>query len=306
MAEQTTTSTIENTTVPVASTIAAASSVPAAVTTDVVAPIPGSKEEILSRVSKFVEQTPAPAIEPVDYNSQEFDKLLEGVTDPAIKEQLIKKSKSLEAGFGKKFQELSELRKKLDNVSQQSQQWTPERVQSLLQDPAFVQAAQAVAGNTEANQFGMTEDEFSQLTPTEKAKLAQMEQKLSTLEVDKFRALQSAEDVSLKSKYQNYDSKTVDSLTTDLLSGKIRATREHLWKVQDYDDAVVRAYKAGLSDRQIQNQERLSASTVSTNSATVTPNSDVKREQGQSAKAHFLAIAQKRLAESKQMAGVQK
>lgn len=294
MAEQT----VENTTTTVETTA------PVTTTTEAT-PAPGSKEDILSRVSKFVEQTPAPVVEPVDYNSQDLDKLLEGVTDPAIKEQLIKKSKSLESGFGKKFQELSELRKKLESNLNQSQQWTPERVKSLLQDPTFVQAAQSITGSSEANQYGMTEEEYSTLTPTEKAELSQMKKELQDLKIDKIKALQSEEDTKLKSKYQGYNPEVIDNLTSDLINGKIRATREDLWKVYDYDNAIVRAYKAGQSDKSVQNQERLNASTTSS-TTTVTPTNDIKRETGESAKSHFMKLAKARLEESKKMAGAQK
>lgn len=266
------------------------------------------EEDIITRASKFIETTKVNApTEPVDFDSKELERVIEGIQDPVAKEMLIKKSKSLESGFGKKFQELAELRKKLENISAQSQQWTPERVQSLLQDPMFVQAAQAVA-SSQASQHGMTEEEYSQLTDGEKAQLAklpQLEQELSVLKNERFVAQKNEQDARLKEKYHNYDPKVIDTLTSDLIAGKITATREDLWKVRDYDDAVQRAYKMGLADRENQNKERLEA--VSHSGSNVVPNSNIpKREAGQSNKAHFLELARRRLEESKQMAGAKK
>lgn len=271
-----------------------------------VTPVVNPTQDIINRASKFVEDNApkAPVADNVDYNSQDLDKLLEGVTDPAIKEQLIKKSKSLEKGFNNKFQQIADLRKQLENTVSQSQQWTPEKVKSLLQDPMFVQSAQSIAGSTPPD--GMTEEEYSQLTDGEKAKLAklpQIEQELSLLRNERFIAQKNEQDTRLKEKYQNYNPQAIDSLTSDLIQGKIQATREDLWKVRDYDDAVVRAYKMGLSDKNNKNQERMNASVTPSNIGVV-PNSDTpKQNSNQSSKQYFVELGKRRLAESKQMAG---
>lgn len=270
------------------------------------APVADPTTDIIQRASKFVEENaPKSSVtEPVDYNSQDLDKLLEGVTDPAIKDQLIKKSKSLEKGFNQKFQEIANLRKQLEATVSQSQQWTPERVKSLLQDQQFVQAAQAIAGSTPPE--GMSAEEYSQLTDREKqelAKLPQIEQELSLLRTERFLAQKQEQDMRLKEKYNNYDPKAIDDLTTDLIQGKIQATREDLWKVRDYDAAVVRAYKMGLNDKNNQNQERVNASVVPSG-ASIVPNSDIpKQGANQNSKQYFVELGKRRLAESKQMAG---
>lgn len=256
-------------------------------------------DDIIARASKFVEDNAPknPVVDKVDFNSQELDKLLEGVTDPVIKEQLIKKSKSLESGFNRKFQDLAEIRKQLEK----SQQWTPERVQSLLQDPQFVQAAQSIVPSTPPD--GMTTEEYSQLTDGEKQKLATMEQELGFLKGQQLQSLKKEEDARLMSKYANYNPEAIDNLMQGMMNGTIRATREHLWKVQDYDSAVLRAYKMGLSDKNNQNQERINASVVPSG-ASIVPNSDVpKQSANQSSKQYFVELGKRRLAEAKQMAG---
>ncbi len=262
--------------------------------------------DIIQRASKFVEENApkSPITEPVDYNSQDLDKLLEGVTDPAIKEQLVKKSKSLEKGFNTKFQEIANLRKQLENISSQSQQWTPEKVKALLQDPTFVQSAQAVVPSTPPD--GMTAEEYSQLTDSEKrelAKLPQIEQELSLLRNERFIAQKNEQDSRLKDKYQNYNPQAIDSLTTDLIQGKIQATREDLHKVMDYEAAVVRAYKMGLSDKNNQNKDRMNAS-VTPSHIGIVPNSDTPEQKpNQSSRDYLIELGKRRLAQSKQMAG---
>ena len=257
-------------------------------------------DDIIARASKFVEDNAPknPVVDKVDFNSQELDKLLEGVTDPVIKEQLIKKSKSLESGFNRKFQDLAEIRKQLEK----SQQWTPERVQSLLQDPQFVQAAQSIVPSTPPD--GMTTEEYSQLTDTEKQKLASMEQELGFLKSQQLQTLKKEEDARLIAKYSdNYKPEAIDSLLNDMMQGRRIATREDIFKVIDYENMAKRVYAMAMSDKNNKNQERINASVVPSG-ASIVPNSDVpKQSANQSSKQYFVELGKRRLAEAKQMAG---
>lgn len=261
------------------------------------------EEDIITRASKFIEANkPKETVsDRVDFNSQELDKILEGVTDPVIKEQLIKKSKSLESGFNRKFQELADLRKKLESNLTQSQQWTPEKVKSLLQDPTFIQSAQAVVPSTPPE--GMTEEEYSMLSDSDKQKLANLEQELGFLKGERMQTLKKEEDSRLMSRYSNYKPEAVDKLLEDMMNGRVQATREALWKVLDYEDMAKRVYAMAMADKQSQNQERVNASVVPSG-ASVVPNSDLpKQGTNQSSKQYFVELGKRRLAEAKQMAG---
>lgn len=260
------------------------------------------EEDIITRASKFIEknQPKEQVADKVDFNSQELDKILEGVTDPVIKEQLIKKSKSLESGFNRKFQELADLRKKLESNLTQSQQWTPEKVKSLLQDPTFIQSAQAVVPSTPPE--GMSAEEYSMLSEAEKQKLANMEQELGFLKGERMQTLKKEEDSRLMSRYSNYKPEAVDKLLDDMMNGRIQATREALWKVIDYEDMAKRVYAMAKADLQSQNQERVNASVVPSG-ASVVANTELKPNNNETSKAFFMRVARQRLAESKQMAG---
>ena len=130
-----------------------------------------------------------------------------------------------------------------------------------------------------------------------------MEQELGFLKGQQLQSLKKEEDARLMSKYANYNPEAIDNLMQGMMNGTIRATREHLWKVQDYDSAVLRAYKMGLSDKNNQNQERINASVVPSG-ASIVPNSDVpKQSANQSSKQYFVELGKRRLAEAKQMAG---
>ena len=153
-----------------------------------------------------------------------------------------KKEKEWSSGYGKKFQELADMRKSLE-AQKPSSTWTPERIQNeLLKDPTFVQAAQSVAQNT-------TQDEYSALSETDKKLLSETNQKANLAMQQNAQLIRSQQDESLKTKYANYKPEAVDIITDELLTGKVKATREDLWKVYDYDNMAKRAYELGKSDK---------------------------------------------------------
>lgn len=261
------------------------------------------EEDIITRASKFIEanQPKETQHDGVDFNSQEFNKILDGITDPVIKEQFIKKSKSLETGFNKKFMELASIRKEYESRLNQEQQWTPEKVQSLLQRSDFIEAAKAIVPSTPPE--GMTAEEYSMLSETEKQDLASVKQELGFLKNERMQTLKKEEDSRLMSRYSNYKPEAVDKLLEDMMNGRVQATREALWKVLDYEDMAKRVYAMAMADKQSQNQERVNASVVPSG-ASVVPNSDLpKQGTNQSSKQYFVELGKRRLAEAKQMAG---
>lgn len=177
------------------------------------------------------------------------------------KMQLESAYKALQTGAQKKFQKASELTKQAEATRRRPS------VAELLQDPDFVREAQAYA-SVQSSQAapansGMTNEQWSVLTDQEKAIINTTQQNQFQLQSQMNRILSEQEDERIKSRYKNYDSSTVNNLQHDLIEGRIQATREHLWKVLDYEDAVQRAYKLGLQDRQSNMHEKQNASSVS-------------------------------------------
>jgi hypothetical protein len=173
------------------------------------------------------------------------------------KDYAMKAYKSFQKGFNTKFQEIAELRKSLEK-QKPVEDWTPERVQTLINDPNFVKAAQSVVGSKEV----IETDDFSSLTDREKQKLHQLEAEVSNMRQASMHAVKAQQDLELKNKYVNYDPQSIDTITADLLAGKVQATREHLWKVVDYDEAVRRAYELGKKDSQGIQQEKIQSTSV--------------------------------------------
>lgn len=186
------------------------------------------------------------------------------IKDPIARQLAEKRIKELEAGFNKKYEQIATLRKDLESKSGQSRQWTQEELDRELKNPAFISLVQARQQQAAANQppaeFEGNADEWSALTPVEKQHFAQLTQKVSAQEQFMMDMLKTQEDSKLKTSYPDYDSQAVDQIQRDLLSGKVQATREHLWKVANFDSAIQKAYQLGLKDRNSSVTEKLNAS----------------------------------------------
>jgi hypothetical protein len=221
---------------------------------------PEVKPDLVTRASQVkVEPKSIPVSEP------EFDyKEIEAIKDPVAKEVALKAYKSFQRGFNQKFQDIASLRKDLENKSQEFSNWTPERVQSLINDPKFVEAAKNVVG---------TQNEQIYETETDK-RVKQLEQELNQLKGQSIQQTFKQQDEEIGKRYANYNPKKVDEITAEMLSGKVQATREHLWKVLDYEEAVQRAYQLGKEDKKLDFNDKLSSASYSPNSTTIMPSGE--------------------------------
>lgn len=212
------------------------------------------KEDLLTRVSK-VNLTPKPKEpdNPFGLSKEDYDKVN---TDPT----LSKFYKSMQADYTRSKQQIAAEKKDLEAKLNQDKSWTPERIATLLNDPNFVQAAQQVLTNPPNSGYNNTE--WSMLSDNEKKQIVGMQQQIQSLQLQNTLAGIKQQDEQLKTKYANYDPQAVDIITNDLLQGKVQATREHLYKVLDYDNAVNRAYELGKQDARVDTTEKVNSSSV--------------------------------------------
>jgi len=242
-------------------------------------------EDIITRVSKYVEENKedikTDSGEVKNFNYEELENKIANVQSIEEAKQLLKNStdemrKSYDSGFGKKFIEIADLRKELQQTLETNKTaWTPERIRSEMNKPDFIQSAQTVA-----NSQTQESDEYSALSDNEKAEMKGLRDKITQLEKNNYQTLSLQQDDHLKSKYANYDSNAVDILTTELLQGKVQATREHLWKVRDYDSAVTRAYELGRRDERSGVSEKLE-SVAAEGIITSESNDNIKPEENE-------------------------
>jgi len=245
---------------------------------------PEKEVDLITRVSQVKPEPPKDAPKVPDgekFNINNLDEQINTIQDPTLKEQFVNFKKSLLRGENQKYEEIANLRKEYENkLAASNANWTPERLKQELNKPDFVQAANTVlnTGNPTQQQG---DDQYSALSDGEKAEIRALKQKLDTLEQSNWNSVKTNQDATLSDKYANYDPNSIDKITTDLMQGKVQATREDLWKVIDYNNAVQRAYELGLSDKKEQNQERADGMSHFDGGGSVTPSNAQMREKGE-------------------------
>jgi hypothetical protein len=199
------------------------------------------------------------------YDRNSFNEKLSKLP-PEMQEEIKAFQQTLYKGADEKFQEAARLRREADELRQRG--WDKNSVQQLLNDPTFqaqvneLQQERQVEQNPQGS--GLSDEEWSYLSPKEKALLAntQKMQQEDRKRMDQFFQKQEWEkqDMTIKARYKNYEPKYVDEAFNGLVSGKIQATREDLWKAIDYENAVKRAYELGKKDRALDLNEKVTAS----------------------------------------------
>lgn len=210
--------------------------------------------DLITRVSQVKTEVQAKQELDEKFNINELDSAIEKLPDPKLKEQVLGLKKSLIKGENQKYQEIANLRKQYEQELAQRSQWTPERVNGLLQDPNFVNAARSIVERD-------TSTSTSMLSEQEKTMLEQNNRQVQALLQQNQQLLRVQQDAQIKTKYANYDPEVVDKTYEDMVTGRVQATREHIWKVVDYENAVKRAYELGRTDKGTLNQERVGAMT---------------------------------------------
>ena len=254
------------------------------------------EEDLITRVTK--EEVKEPEVDkPTEHIVEpEFDfKEVEQIKDHEAKAWAEKAYKSFQKGFNQKFQEIAELRKSLESQVKPDtpNSWTPERLQSEMNKSDFVQSAQQVIKLQNPDSSGLTDEEYSSLSNGEKTKLQTMEKEIVALKQQSSLAQMRVEDEKLKNKYANYDSQAIDILTSDMISGKVQATREYLYKAMMHDENVKRAYSLGLQDKNLVNQEKITS--MSAEGVNATGDDNVPEpEKGETDRNYFLRLAARR------------
>lgn len=262
-------------------------------------------DDLLSRITRFVDDA-SPQNKSEDkidvdvFNDAEFRKKIDALQDPELKQYMLSMRKTGVRGIQERLQEISEMRKELTALKQGiNPGWSPERIQQLLNDKEFLNAAQAVLGN----QGQVVEDDGEYVPESVKQKLAKLEQENSQFKQqwNQFSQQQTMaqrvqEHERLKERYGNYDPQKVDELINGLIQGKVQAGPEVVYKAYFHDDNVKRAYEMGRRDAAGGVQDRQQASSFSSNSVQQ-PNSEIKPEQNETNKQFLNRIINNKLSQ---------
>jgi hypothetical protein len=263
-------------------------------TTNVVTPNNEPKADLFKRIADF---KPEPEVKK-EVAGNEF-----GITEEDYKKvqsdpSLSKLYKSLQAGAGKKFEEAASIRKEIEKLKNDNSVWSKERVKSLLNDPNFVNAAQAVALEQAPPNSGLTDQAWSALSETDKAKFHELEQKTARMEQLLQSQNKAQEDARLTQKYgERYAPDIVDTTISKLVRGEVNATREDIWKVINHDDNVQKAYQLGLRDASVNIKEKMGAN--SPEGFNATPTEKVEPVKGESDRSYWNRIVMNRILQNK-------
>jgi hypothetical protein len=191
--------------------------------------------------------------------------------------------------------EVESLRQQLQ--AQTNQPWTPERVQQLLRDPNFAQAASLVQQSAPPADWSGSQEEWSTLTPNEKRQFSELRNEVTQLRLNQNRQLISSEEEKIRAKYPDYDPSNVERWYKDAAEGRIPEgqIRELIHKALNFEKYVEGGYKFGLEDRNVMLREKasgMSPNAVQTQTVTDIP----KRAEGESSRSLFAKLARMRLA----------
>ena len=229
-----------------------------------------------------------------------FDyKEIEKITDPTARKFAEDAYKSMQSGFTKKTQEIADQKRQFEQKLQEMQNWSPERIQrELLNNPQFLQAAQQVAQTQNPSNSGLTDEQFSALSPQEKAEISALKNKINTLEQSNFAATVAQRDAQLQSRYPDYNPTQIDTVIRDLAQMSPLDIREHVYKSLMHDSDVADAYQLGLKEARELNQNKINAITPNGNFTTNSMDKPV-REKNDTDQTYFMKLASYNLAQYK-------
>ena len=261
--------------------------------------VPEQAADLTSRVSEVSLEQEAPRAEK-KYDRNEFEASLAKLS-PEMQEQVRLFQQTLYKGADEKFQEAARMRQEAEQLKNRG--YSKEDIQAMLQDPNFVATVQQLneekqyAQNPEGS--GLSNEEWSYLTPKEKAAIAQSSKKVEALE-NKWNAYaqmqeQQKQHDQLKTRYKNYNPDAVNEIYQGLLTGKVQANLEHLWKALDYEAAIKRSYELGKRESQGDVQQKMNAATPAVGLNVNQAHEVVRKEPKQSGADYFKNLALKRM-----------
>ncbi len=264
------------------------------VETPVVNPPATPEVDILTKVSQFK----LPEVKDKIDNPPDQPELA-GITDPVAKKAAAEAIERMRRGMQSDYTKKLEDAKNLVNTSKS---WTPQRIQQeLLTNPEFLQAAQMIQGQQAPQERQLTQEEYSALTDSEKAKLnsvTNLENELKQMKQntaqEQIRSQISLKDNTLREKFTDYDSKAIDQACIELGKLNLAEVREYVYKATSYESNVKKAYEMGKLEGQGKLQTKINA--ITPTGSTVVNNEGVPtKNANESDKAFFVRLGQFRL-----------
>jgi hypothetical protein len=225
------------------------------------------EQDLITKVASFKPQVVQQSTDGVILDQ----KLIDSITDPKIKEAALNLHKSVQADYTRKTQAVAQTRKEVENQLVEMQTWTPEKVQKyLLNNPSFVQSAQAVAGGFNQPQG---QEESSLLTEAEQKKLSLLETELQNLKQERFKAEVTQFDTQLQARYPDYNPSEIEEAMARLSKMSPTEIREYVYKAVRHDDHIKNAY--GMREEELKQLNQVRAGAISTTGTSAVNNDGV-------------------------------
>lgn len=264
---------------------------------------PSTPENIISRVTNLKkEEIPNQPVSPVKEGTEVFfnrDDLTKIKTPEEAVAYAEAAYKSMEKGYQVKFQDLATERKSFETKQTAPKEYTKASIQEMVNDPKFIQAAEALKADINPTGGVISNEEWSTLTDTEKADIKETKGQVTQLIQENNRMKLEQQHKDMEGKYSTYDRKNVMDLYNSMAKGETTITTEGFHKYIDYEAAIKRGYDLGRQDERNGIQEKHDASTPVTTSTTITPSDKIERMEGEPSVAYFARCAKTRLAARK-------
>lgn len=258
-------------------------------------------DELLKRMGEDskAKATAPNVVNPSDPSAQSQAQVsLDDIKDPAARKIVEDKIKNLESHYNKKYQSNAEKERQLESLRQDlerktNQPWTPQRVQEILKDQSFVQAAQTVASQQAPQGFTGTTEEWSALTESEKKNIQELQRQVQNQNLQLNRMLITKDEEQLKQRYSDYDSEKVENFYRDVSEGRIPEIqiRELIYKALHHDDHLERTYQYAMQDKTAVIQNKINGSTQLGLNTQTAPE-PIKRAEGERGRDLFMKIFQ--------------
>lgn len=206
--------------------------------------------------------------------------------------------------------ELAEKIKQTETERQGMNTWTPERIDKLVQDQNFVQAAQVRLQQQSSLQapqnYPGSQEEWSALSENEKKSiyggLSNVEAKINNLLAQQDKLLLQQEDERIKAKIPHYDPVEINQFAQEFTQGKVprERLRELVAKGLHYEKDVERSYQFGLQDRQGDIQGKKGASTLNPGTSNTKMADEIpQKQEGESPQTWFSRLGRYHLVQAR-------
>lgn len=268
---------------------------------------PLKAEDVIRKVAEVKPAEPKPS-EEKSVSSHELLDQINAVQDPSQRKALMDVYKSMEKGTNKKFMELAEKERELNKLREEAgrqQEWTPERVNQLLNDPKFVGSAQMLAQSQAPGNWSGTQDEWSALNNTEKAAFQQLQGQVNSLLVSQNKMQVRQLDEQIKQKYPDYDPAEVDSFGERFDRGEVGMAdlRELVHKGLRFQTYLDRALEMGREEGRTLFKEKVNGSSGISSTSVSIGDEKPKMKEGENPREFFKRLGRFNLEAAKKSLG---